>query len=75
MKINESKTELCLFYKKDQLPVVINLNGVNIRSTDSINILGVTFDSKLQWAKHISNTIKKANGALNAIKLIKKYNN
>ena len=43
MKINESKTELCLFYKKDQLPVVINLNGVNIRSTDSINILGVLF--------------------------------
>ena len=73
MKINEAKTELCLFYKKDQLPVEITLSGVSIRSTDSINILGVTFDSKLQWAKHISNAIKKANGALNAIKLIKKY--
>ena len=38
MKINEAKTELCLFYKKDQLPVEITLSGVSIRSTDSINI-------------------------------------
>ena len=41
MKINESKTEFGLFYKKDQLPVEITLSGVNIRSINSINILGV----------------------------------
>ena len=38
-----------------------------------MNVLGVTFDSKLQWGDHISLTIKKANTALHAIRLIKHY--
>ena len=38
-----------------------------------MNVLGVTFDSKLQWGAHISKTIKKANTALHAIRLIKNY--
>ena len=29
--------------------------------------------TKMQWNLHVTNAIKKANGALNAIKLIKKY--
>ena len=38
-----------------------------------MNVLGVTFDSKLQWGDHISQTIKKANTALHAIRLIRYY--
>ena len=38
-----------------------------------MNVLGVTFDSKLQWGDHSSQTIKKANIALHAIRLIKSY--
>ena len=38
-----------------------------------MNVLGVTFDSKLQWGDHISSTVKKANTALHAIRLIKHY--
>ena len=38
-----------------------------------MNVLGVTFDSRLTWSIHISNQINKANKALYAIKLIKKY--
>ena len=38
-----------------------------------MNVLGVTFDSKLTWSQHITNTINKANRALHAIKMIKKY--
>ena len=44
-----------------------------IVSKDSINVLGITFDSKLNWAKHVANQINKANKALHAIKLIKRY--
>ena len=40
-----------------------------------MNVLGVKFDSNLQWAPQVSATIKKANTALHAIKLIKKYFN
>ena len=38
-----------------------------------MNVLRVEFDSKLTWSKHISSQINKANKALHAIKIIKKY--
>jgi hypothetical protein len=38
-------------------------------------VLGVLFDSKLSWSNHVSKQINKANKALHAIKLIRKYFN
>ena len=38
-----------------------------------MNVLGVIFDSKLQWSAQVSKTILKANRALHAIKLIKNF--
>ena len=71
LKVNEQKTGLCLFYKKDTPPVEIIINNVPVKSTTTMNVLGVCFDSKLLWSKHISNAINKANLALHSIKLIK----
>ena len=44
-----------------------------IKSNKTINVLGVIFDSKLQWADHIAHAITKSFSALNAIRLIKKF--
>ena len=30
MKVNESKTDLCLFYRGDTTPIVLNLNGTTL---------------------------------------------
>ena len=38
-----------------------------------MNVLGIIFDSKLQWGPQITSTLTKANKALNAISLIKSY--
>ena len=54
---------------------MISVNNTHVLSKDSINVLGIIFDSKLTWAKHISCQIGKANRALHAIRLIKKYFN
>ena len=75
LKVNEQKTELCHFYRKDTPPVEITINETVIQSTNEMNVLGVLFDSKLTWANHVSKQINKANKALHAIKLIKKYFN
>ena len=75
LKVNEQKTELCHFYRKDTPPVEITLNNAKIKSSFEMNVLGVLFDSKLTWANHVSKQINKANKALHAIKLIKKYFN
>ncbi len=73
LKVNQEKTDLCLFYKHDTAPVTIRLGDSLIRSKSEINVLGILFDSKLQWSNHVSKAISKANRALNAIKLISKY--
>ena len=75
LSVNESKTEICLFYHKSQPPIEILLNDVLIKSKNTMNVLGVLFDSCLSWTNQISQTITKAKRALHAIKLIKKYFN
>ena len=70
MKVNESKTNLCLFYHKDTNPIEIVLNGVSIKSCKTVNVLGVVFDQKLQWAEHISYCITKSKKAITAIRMI-----
>ena len=50
----------------------IVLLGSEILSKKSMNVLGVTFDSKLNWSIHVANSISKANKALFALRLIKK---
>ena len=53
----------------------VKIMNTCIRMQSTINVLGVLFDAKLQWIQHVALTITKANRALNAIKLIKKYFN
>ena len=53
----------------------LTINGKYIISKKVINILGVSFDSKLQWCSHIAATSNKALKALNAIRIIKKIFN
>ena len=75
LKVNQEKTDMCLFYKHDTAAVMVNVGGIMIESKKEINVLGVTFDSKMQWSSHVSKVIIKANKALNAIKLIRKFFN
>ena len=70
LKVNEEKTELCLFHRFDHHPITITLKNKTILSK-KMNVLGVTFDSKMQWGDQVSLTIKKANTALHALRLIK----
>ena len=73
LKVNEEKTEICMFYKKDYHCNDIELNGHKIIIKKNIRILGVMFDSKLTWAEHVSYAMAKANKAKQGLKLIRKY--
>ena len=73
--VNESKTELCLFHKNDQPTIQITLQNVVIKSKKEINVLGVIFDTKLNWNTHIASTIVKAKKSLFAVRLLKKFFN
>jgi hypothetical protein len=47
--VNNGKTEACLFHRNDQTHVTIMIAGTPVKSLKSMNVLGVTFDSKLNW--------------------------
>ena len=73
MKVNEAKTEVCLFFRKDHPPINLNFNNVIIKTKPSMGVLGILFDSKLQWQPQVQNAINKSRRTLHAISMIKKY--
>ena len=62
-----------MFHHKDTAPITIVLSGDVIKSSKTVNVLGVVFDQKLQWAEHISECIAKSKRALTAIRMISKF--
>ena len=73
MKVNADKTEFCIFHRNDVQQKVIILDGAEIKSNSQIRVLGIIFDSKLNWHHHIISNIQKCKKSLQAIKLISKY--
>ena len=75
LKVNDSKTEICLFHKADAHQINLEINGNIINSKPTMNVLGIIFDSKLQWGPQVENAILKSNKAKHAIMLIRKFFN
>ena len=65
--VNEGKTELCLFHKNDKPPITIRVSNTLVTSKKQINVLGVLFDSKLNWNSHVAQAISKAKKSLFAL--------
>ena len=49
LKVNESKTEICLFHLKEHPPIEINVLETSLTTKNHMNVLVINFDSKLQW--------------------------
>ena len=75
LKVNSSKTELCHFSRRDHQPLSLPLNGEIITTSPTINVLGVIFDSKLQWGPQVAAAYTRASRALSAISLIRRFFN
>ena len=65
---NDSKMELCVFHRLDQPCSKIKVFNSVITSQNTMNVLGVNFESKLQWSAHVSNTSLRVNRAFYAKK-------
>ena len=73
LAVNKSKTEMCIFSKHDTEPITIRIQNTSIVTKCEMNVLGVCFGSRLKWSNQVSSAIRKANKALNAIKIIRRY--
>ena len=63
LKLNDMKTEICLFHQKGHPLIQINTNHAIIPSLSSMGVLGLVFDNKLQYRPQIQNTFIKSNKA------------
>ena len=66
MKLNEDKCHLMIFGNKCK-DSVVNIGNSIIKESDYEKLLGVTFDKKLSFTKHVEDLCKKANQKLHAL--------
>ena len=60
LKVNESKTEICLFTRTANTYLIITILGQQIKTLNQMSVLGLIFDSKLLWGPQITSTLSKA---------------
>ena len=58
-----------------QPKITITIENVRIESKKEMNVLGVIFDSKLNWGPQVASAICKARKALYAVRLLRKFFN
>jgi hypothetical protein len=73
LKVNVEKTEIVIFHKKDTATTSIKINEVEIHTKEQMSVLGVIFDSKLEWSLQTENSVRKARSALQGLRIINKY--
>lgn len=72
LKLNEAKTTSIIFTRKRNIPDDLNLqlNNTPIPLLTHAKFLGLTFDKKLNWTKHIDNVITKTSKFINLLKYV-----
>ena len=70
MKSNEDK---CRLIVANNSALSVKIGNVNIKSSDSVNLLGVQIDKEITFNEHISKLYKKGNQKLHALSRIAKY--
>ena len=58
--INAAKTEICIFSSEAIGSFEVEILDFRVKTKSSIKVLGLLFDSKLQWNLHIDTCIAKA---------------
>jgi len=71
MKVNESKSEVVIFGKNQPVDADIYIGDVIVKSTATMKVLGITFDSKLTWEPHVTNLVKKCNAKLTVLRKLR----
>jgi hypothetical protein len=73
LKVNIEKTEIVIFHKTDTATLSIKINEIEIQTKKQMSVLGVMFDSKLEWSLQVENSVRKARSALQGLRILNKY--
>ena len=72
LEVNTDKTEVCLYHRTDNVPIQLRISDTVITTKSQMKVLGIFFDSKLQWHCQVANAINKSKQALHSIRIISK---
>ena len=75
MKANPEKFQVALFSRDRDVNLEINIDGIVVKNDAYVKLLGVTFDRKLTFNKHISGMCRKSAYQLNAFARISGFLN
>jgi hypothetical protein len=75
MICNIEKTELMFMQSDVEPPDAIEISDRKIKVTNSFKVLGVMFDSKLDWTLHVNQVTAKTNRIMYALKKIRRFLN
>ena len=76
MIVNPQKLQAMLLSKRKNTitdDLTISINDVDIKSNNSVKLLGITLDNKLNFEKHISSICKSTSCHLNALFSLKNF--
>ena len=60
IKVYGGKMEIWIFHSEDFPPMKLTVNCNKITSKNYMNVLGVYFNSKLNWQTHVEKAITKS---------------
>jgi hypothetical protein len=72
MVVNEDKTDVCYFSCRNQITGSVSISNHEIIIKDTIRALGVVFDSRLKWSKHVTSVANSVNKSLFALRNIQR---
>ena len=71
--VNQKKTEVSVFYQNDSRACKAVFGSEKVNVLKNMKILGLIFDSKLNWYHQTVTAIEKANKAKQALRIISRY--
>ena len=72
MTVNPKKFQAIIINRQNRSNhnCCLTINNVEIKSKESVSLLGIEIDNKLNFGKHVSTICKRTNNQLNAISRI-----
>ena len=73
MKANPQKFQFMILGKSTRQTIILNINNIKIRESQSVELLGLTIDNRLTFKDHINMLCHRASYKLHALRRIRKY--
>ncbi len=70
MVVNFNKTEAVIFIRTEQISISALVNGKSFKTSQSIKVLGVIFDSRLKWDFQVDKVIYLAKKTMYGLRII-----